>query len=126
MWAFRGAMEDASRRYIWREELLAFEWHFRMKESAGQHFTDADPWWQRAPVGKGRTLRDIARPALDIARSGLAARARLNTAGDNETGYLSDLEEVVSSGKTHAERLLDRYHGEWGGDVSKIYAEESF
>ena len=79
-----------------------------------------------APVGKGRTLRDIARPALDIARSGLAARARLNTAGDNETGYLSDLEEVVSSGTTHAERLLDRYHGEWGGDVSKVYAEESF
>ncbi|MDR7155083.1 glutamate--cysteine ligase [Sphingobium xenophagum] len=79
-----------------------------------------------APVGKGRTLRDIARPALDIARSGLAARGRLNAAGDNETGYLSALEDVVSSGKTHAERLLDRYHGEWGGDVSKVYAEESF
>ena len=79
-----------------------------------------------APVGKGRTLRDIARPALDIARSGLAARGRLNAAGDNETGYLSALEDVVASGKTHAERLLDRYHGEWGGDVSKVYAEESF
>ena len=79
-----------------------------------------------APIGKGRTLRDIARPVLDIARSGLAARGRLNAAGDNETGYLSALEEVVSSGKTHAERLLDRYHGEWGGDVSKVYAEESF
>lgn len=79
-----------------------------------------------APIGGGRTLRDIAKPALDIARSGLAARGRLNAAGDNETGYLSDLEEVVSSGKTHAERLLDRYHGEWGGDVSKVYAEESF
>ena len=79
-----------------------------------------------APVGKGRTLRDIARPALDIARSGLAARGRLNAAGDNETGYLSALEDVVASGKTHADRLLDRYHGEWGGDVSKVYAEESF
>ncbi|MEQ6333697.1 glutamate--cysteine ligase [Sphingobium sp. MK2] len=79
-----------------------------------------------APVGKGRTLRDIARPALDIARSGLAARGRHNAAGDNETGYLSALEDVVSSGKTHAERLLDRYHGEWGDDVSKVYAEESF
>ncbi|KFL46520.1 gamma-glutamylcysteine synthetase [Sphingobium sp. ba1] len=79
-----------------------------------------------APIGGGRTLRDIAKPALDIARSGLAARGRLNAAGDNETGYLSDLEEVVSSGTTHAERLLDRYHGEWGGDVSKVYAEESF
>ncbi|MGE4322387.1 MAG: glutamate--cysteine ligase [Sphingobium sp.] len=79
-----------------------------------------------APIGKGRTLRDIARPVLDIARSGLAARGRLNGAGDNETGYLSALEEVVSSGKTHAERLLERYHGEWGGDISRVYAEESF
>ncbi|MFZ2996516.1 glutamate--cysteine ligase [Sphingobium sp.] len=79
-----------------------------------------------APIGGGRTLRDIARPVLDIARSGLTARGRLNAAGDNETGYLSDLDEVVASGKTHAERLLDRYHGEWQGDVSRVYDEESF
>lgn len=79
-----------------------------------------------APIGGGRKLRDIAGQVLDIARSGLAARARLNSAGDNETGYLAALDEVVASGKTHAERLLERYHGEWGGDLSRIYAEESF
>ncbi|WP_336969481.1 glutamate--cysteine ligase [Sphingobium aromaticiconvertens] len=79
-----------------------------------------------APIGDGRTLRDIAGPVLDIARSGLSARARLNDAGDNETGYLADLDEVVASGKTHAERLLDRYHGEWNSDVSRVYDEESF
>jgi glutamate--cysteine ligase len=79
-----------------------------------------------APIGDGRTLRDIAGPVLDIARSGLSARARLNDSGDNETGYLADLDEVVASGKTHAERLLDRYHGEWNGNLSRVYAEESF
>lgn len=79
-----------------------------------------------APIGDGRTLRDIAGDVLAIARSGLAARARLNGAGDNETGYLSFLEEVVASGRTNAERLLDRYHGEWAGDLSRVYAEESF
>ncbi|MEO8722800.1 MAG: glutamate--cysteine ligase [Sphingobium sp.] len=79
-----------------------------------------------APIGGGRTLRHIAAEVLDIARSGLAARARLNDAGDNETGYLSVLHEVVASGKTPAESLLERYHGEWGGDVSRVYAEESF
>ncbi|CAN5362190.1 glutamate--cysteine ligase [soil metagenome] len=79
-----------------------------------------------APIGGGRTLRHIAREILDISRSGLASRARLNAAGDNETGYLSFLEEVVTSGKTNAERMLERYHGEWGGDVSKAYGEESF
>ena len=79
-----------------------------------------------APVSGGRTLRDIAPQVLDIAHSGLAARQRFNAAGDNETGYLSALDEVIATGKTPAERLLDRYHGEWGGDVSRVYAEESF
>ncbi|MEC3909829.1 glutamate--cysteine ligase [Sphingobium sp. CR2-8] len=79
-----------------------------------------------APIGGGRTLRDIAGQVVDIARSGLAARARLNGAGDNETGYLSFLDDVVASGKTNAERLLERYHGEWQGDLSRVYGEESF
>ena len=79
-----------------------------------------------APIGGGRTLRHIAAEALEISRSGLAARGRLNGAGDNETGYLSELHEIVASGKVPAQRLLDRYHGEWKGDLSKVYAEESF
>jgi glutamate--cysteine ligase len=79
-----------------------------------------------APIAGGRTLRDIAGQVLEIARSGLASRARINDAGDNETGYLSALHEVVASGKTPAESLLDRYHGEWAGDMSRVYAEESF
>ncbi|WP_298401155.1 glutamate--cysteine ligase [Sphingobium sp.] len=79
-----------------------------------------------APIGGGRKLRDIAGEVVDIARSGLAARGRLNSAGDNETGYLAFLDEVVASGKTNAERLLERYHGEWQGDLSKVYGEESF
>jgi glutamate--cysteine ligase len=79
-----------------------------------------------APIGGGRTLRDIAGQVVDIARSGLASRARLNGAGDNETGYLSFLDEVVASGKTNAEKLLERYHGQWQGDLSRVYDEESF
>ncbi|HEX7781413.1 MAG TPA: glutamate--cysteine ligase [Sphingobium sp.] len=79
-----------------------------------------------APIGGGRTLRHIAAETLEIARSGLASRGRLNGAGDNETGYLAELHEIVASGKVPAQRLLDRYHGEWKGDLSKVYAEESF
>lgn len=79
-----------------------------------------------APIGGGAKLRDIASEVVAIARSGLASRARLNGAGDNETGYLGFLEEVAASGKTNAERLLDRYHGDWAGDLSRVYAEESF
>ncbi|WP_336957878.1 glutamate--cysteine ligase [Sphingobium aquiterrae] len=79
-----------------------------------------------APIGGGRTLRAIAGEVVDIARSGLAARARLDSSGNNETGYLAALDAVIASGKTPAESLLDRYHGAWNGDVSRVYAEESF
>ena len=76
-----------------------------------------------APIPGGGTLRDIAKDALKIARSGLSARARLNTSGDNETGFLDTLDEIVASGKVPAQRLLDSYHGEWGGDISRVYEQ---
>lgn len=79
-----------------------------------------------APVPGGGRLRDIAGEVLDIAHRGLAARARLNAAGENETGFLDPLREIVRSGVVPAQSLLDRYHGIWGGDVSRVYAEESF
>ncbi len=79
-----------------------------------------------APLPGGGTLRDIAGEVLDIARSGLAARNRLNAAGDNETGYLEPLAEIVASGKVPAQQLLDLYHGEWNGDLSQIYRQTSF
>ncbi|MEI5687195.1 glutamate--cysteine ligase [Sphingomonas kyungheensis] len=79
-----------------------------------------------APLPGGGRLGDIAGPVLDIAHAGLAARARTNAMGDNETGFLDPLREVVRSGKVPAQVLLDRYHGDWAGDLSRIYAEASF
>ena len=79
-----------------------------------------------APIAGGGKLRDIAGEALDIAGAGLSARARFNRAGDNETGFLDPLREIVRSGKVPAEVLLDRYNGVWNGDVSKVYDEASF
>ena len=79
-----------------------------------------------APLPGGGRLGDIAGAVLDIASSGLAARARFNGAGDDETGFLDPLREIVRSGKVPAQRLLDRFHGAWNGDVSHVYDEESF
>ena len=79
-----------------------------------------------APLPGGGKLRDIAGEVLDIAHAGLAARGRGNFAGDNETGFLDPLREIVRAGKVPAEVLLQRYHGEWGGDVSRVYDELSF
>jgi glutamate--cysteine ligase len=77
-------------------------------------------------VPGGGTVHELAREVLDIASAGLTARAKLNSAGDNEGGFLDPLHEVVSSGMTPADRLLERYYGPWNGDISHIYNEMSF
>ncbi len=74
-----------------------------------------------APTPGGGNLHDLAKEVLAIARSGLAARARLNSSGDNETGFLETLDEIVASGRVPAQVLLDRFHGEWGGDIKRVY-----
>jgi glutamate--cysteine ligase len=77
-------------------------------------------------VPGGGTVHELARQVLDIASVGLSRRARLNSAGDNEGGFLDPLREVVATGQTPADRLLDKYANEWNGDVSRIYEEFSF
>jgi glutamate--cysteine ligase len=74
----------------------------------------------------GESMRDFARRVVDIAGEGLTRRAELNSAGDNEGGFLDPLRDVVATGMTPADRLLARFHGEWNGDVSHIYGEFSF
>jgi glutamate--cysteine ligase len=94
---------------------------------ARQRLRDAVPkLGLAAETPGGETLGALGKRILAIADSGLNARARLNASGDNESGFLDPLREVLASGRTPAERLLDRYHGEWKGDISRIYAEESY
>jgi glutamate--cysteine ligase len=74
----------------------------------------------------GRSMRDFAGEVLEIAATGLTNRAQLNSVGDNEGGFLDPLREVVATGITPADRLLDKFENEWHGDVKRIYSEFSF
>jgi glutamate--cysteine ligase len=74
----------------------------------------------------GESMRDFAGRVLDIAADGLSRRAQLNSAGDNEGGFLDPLRDVIATGMTPADRMLAKYFGEWDGDVSRIYEEFSF
>jgi glutamate--cysteine ligase len=74
----------------------------------------------------GRTLLALTGEVLDIASAGLTARGRLNASGDNESGFLDPLREVVAAGKSPAASLLEAYHGEWGGDMREVYRHYSF
>lgn len=59
----------------------------------------------------GRPLRDVARDVLAIADAGLKAR------GLGEEIYLAPLHEIVESGMTQADRILQQFHGAWKGDA---------
>ena len=74
----------------------------------------------------GVRLHDVAREALALAEGGLKARNRLDSQGRDETVFLATLRDRVASGKVPADRLLDLYDGEWGRDLSRIYASQRY
>lgn len=72
------------------------------------------------------TLRDLAREALKISAAGLQRRARLNAKGADESRFLDPLIDVVESGQTAAERKLELFRGEWGGDIDRVFREFAY
>jgi len=63
------------------------------------------------------TVGDVAKRVVGLARHGLIGR------GLGEEQYLACLEETLALRKTPAERWLDKYNGEWAGDLTKIFDE---
>ena len=60
---------------------------------------------------------------MAISHAGLSSRGILNGHGENETIYLQDLHRFVRTGKTNADILIDKFNGEWGGDIMRAYED---
>ena len=68
-------------------------------------------------------VQDVAKDMIAISREGLKRRARMDGSFIDETTYLGELEAIADSGLTPAERLLEKFHGEWQGDISRVFEE---
>jgi glutamate--cysteine ligase len=68
----------------------------------------------------GVSVLDVAREVVKISANGLKARKL------GEEKYLEPLEEIVRTGKTNSDRLLELYEKEWKGDINKIYDEMKY
>ncbi len=81
----------------------------------------------QAQVGDIKMM-DLARQCVAISRAGLAARARAGAGGmvPDETHFLNALEDSLDTGQAPADELLAKYHGDWGGDISRVYGEYSY
>jgi glutamate--cysteine ligase len=75
---------------------------------------------------RSTTVRAIAREALAISHGGLKARARVNVKSQDETIYLEPLKEIVASGRTVADELIDRYERQWKGNIDPIFEQFAF
>ncbi|WP_368933585.1 glutamate--cysteine ligase [Brevundimonas naejangsanensis] len=79
----------------------------------------------KAEVG-GRSVREIAVDMVAIAKQGLKNRARFSGGMVDERGYITELEDIADSGVTSADRLLELYNSEWGGDISRVYRDYAY
>lgn len=81
----------------------------------------------QAQVG-GVKMHDLAREVVAIADAGLKARARPGAGGlvPDESHFLNALKDSLDSGKVPADELLDRYNGDWNGDISRVFGEYSY
>lgn len=68
-------------------------------------------------------LYDIAAQAVGIAEAGLVRRDRRNSEGKDETIHLAPLEETIRLAKSPAERWLEKLHGEWNGDLMRVFKD---
>ncbi|KAL0890888.1 hypothetical protein Bca101_014871 [Brassica carinata] len=62
-------------------------------------------------------LKHVAEDVLKLAKDGLERR------GYKEAGFLNAVAEVVRTGVTPAENLLEMYNGEWGQSVDPVFQE---
>jgi glutamate--cysteine ligase len=75
---------------------------------------------------RGRSVQDIAKDVLKIARAGLEARNLHGCKGKTEAAFLDPLDEIAQSGKTAAEHLLALYNGDWHQDVTRVFRDFAY
>jgi len=72
------------------------------------------------------TVGTLSREMLAIARHGLQARDFRDADGNDEARYLEPLETIIAENRTPAEWLLEKYHGEWDGDIDHLFEKIAY
>ena len=80
-----------------------------------------------ASVGS-TSLIDLAKETILISENGLKNRAQASSNGlySDESLFLDSLKENIEKRKSSADELLEKYHGSWNRDLTKIFEEYSY
>jgi glutamate--cysteine ligase len=91
-----------------------------------QAMRDAVPTLAFKTPFRGRTVGDLAREMLEISSAGLRRRAREDSIGTTEEGFLQPLIELVERGYTRAEELLRHFETDWRRDMALLFRDYNF
>ena len=91
-----------------------------------QALRDRVPKTALATPFRNRTVLDVAKEVVGIARDGLRRRAVAGNGVADETCYLGPLEETLALGYTPAENLLRQYETRWGRSVEPLFEEQIY
>ena len=69
------------------------------------------------PITQMRWLRHVTEDVVQVAKDGLERR------GFKELGFLNEVAEVVRTGVTPTEKLLELYNGKWEQSVDPVFEE---
>ena len=72
-----------------------------------------------ATIGQ-ETVQDTARRMVEIAAAGLTRR------GLGEAVYLEPLAAIAANGRSEATVMLERFDGEWRGDVDRVFEDYAY
>ena len=75
-----------------------------------------------------KKLIDLAKETVQISENGLEKRAKASSNGlhFDESLFLESLKENIEKRKSSADELLEKYHGSWNKDLTKIFEEYSY
>lgn len=88
-----------------------------------QSLRDAVPKLGLSASIAGRPVSEVAREVLELARAGLARRARHDAAGSDETVYLDPVMEIATRDRTLAQDLASRFSSDWGGRIAPVFED---
>ncbi len=101
----------------------AWDWVKDWSEEERDQLRRDVPKYGFAAKFRNGTMLDLVKRALVLSREGLKTRHKLNAYGESETVFLAELDDMAKSGKNNADKLLELYHGDWGGDIIRAYED---
>ena len=71
-------------------------------------------------ISRHKSLRELAEELINIAKTGLIKQDIKNELGENESIYLSGIEQDVNNGICPADIIIEKWQNEWGKDFTKL------